>query len=172
MMAAQSFKSMAGAITVAEVITMDGVEAIIMDGAIVTGAIIMAITVGETSLPSCGDYSGKKPPLGGFFFGRNSRVTSSSLLARADSVTEWPLMARTGPPAISAVRSLTGVNRMWRGQPNLVANGADIRHRRCIRPRAISSYVVTTTAAVKLLAVCAARSPARPVSAAARRTDE
>ena len=51
MMAAQSFKSMAGAITVAEVITMDGVEAIIMDGAIVTGAIIMAITVGETSLP-------------------------------------------------------------------------------------------------------------------------
>jgi hypothetical protein len=70
MMAAQSFKSMAGAITVAEVITMDGVEAIIMDGAIVTGAIIMAITVGETSLPSCGDYSGKKPPLGGFFFGR------------------------------------------------------------------------------------------------------
>jgi hypothetical protein len=67
MMAAQSFKSMAGAITVAEVITMDGVEAIIMDGAIVAGAIIMAITVGETSLPSCGDYSGKRPPQSGGF---------------------------------------------------------------------------------------------------------
>jgi hypothetical protein len=31
----------------------------IVTGAIVTGAIIMVITVGETSLPSCGDYSGR-----------------------------------------------------------------------------------------------------------------
>jgi hypothetical protein len=49
-MAAQPFKSMAGAITVAEVITMDGVEVITMDGAI--------ITIGETSLPS-GNHSGR-----------------------------------------------------------------------------------------------------------------
>jgi hypothetical protein len=48
MMAAQSSKSMAGAITVAEVITMDGVEAIIVDGAI--------IAIGETSPPS-GNHS-------------------------------------------------------------------------------------------------------------------
>ena len=44
----QSFKYTAGAITGAEVTTMDGVEAITMDGAI--------ITVGETLLPSS-DYS-------------------------------------------------------------------------------------------------------------------
>src|ERR1700756_2770427 len=49
-MAAQSSKSMAGAITVAEVITMDGVEVITMDGVI--------ITIGETSLPS-GNHSGR-----------------------------------------------------------------------------------------------------------------
>jgi hypothetical protein len=41
---------MAGAITVAEVITTDGAEAIIMDGAI--------IAIGETSLPS-GNHSGR-----------------------------------------------------------------------------------------------------------------
>jgi hypothetical protein len=39
----QSSKYTAGAITVAEVITMDGVEVITMDGAI--------ITIGETSVP-------------------------------------------------------------------------------------------------------------------------
>ena len=49
---------MAGAITVAEVITTDGAEAIIMDGAI--------IAIGETSLPS-GNHSWKKPQSGGFF---------------------------------------------------------------------------------------------------------
>jgi hypothetical protein len=48
MMATQLSKSMAGAITVAEVIITDGVEAVTMDGVI--------ITVGETLLPS-DDYS-------------------------------------------------------------------------------------------------------------------
>jgi hypothetical protein len=43
-----SSKYTAGAITVAEVITMDGVEVITMDGAI--------ITIGETSVPS-GNHS-------------------------------------------------------------------------------------------------------------------
>jgi hypothetical protein len=45
-----SSKYTAGAITVAEVITMDGVEVITMDGAI--------ITIGETSVPS-GNHSGR-----------------------------------------------------------------------------------------------------------------
>src|ERR1700676_997027 len=31
-------------------------------------------------------------------------------------------MARTRPPAMSAVWSLSGVNRTWRGQPNSVEN--------------------------------------------------
>jgi hypothetical protein len=45
-MTAQSSRSMAGAITLVEVITMDGVEAIIMDGAIIVDGAIIAI--GET----------------------------------------------------------------------------------------------------------------------------
>jgi hypothetical protein len=49
-MIAQSSKSMAGAITVVEVITTDGVEVITMDGA--------TITIFETSLPS-GNHSGR-----------------------------------------------------------------------------------------------------------------
>jgi hypothetical protein len=48
--------AMAGAITVVEATTMDGVE-----------AIIMVITIGETSLPLI--ILGEAP-LGGFFFGR------------------------------------------------------------------------------------------------------
>jgi hypothetical protein len=31
-------------------------------------------------------------------------------------------LARTGPPAMSAVRSLSGEDRTWHGQPNSVAN--------------------------------------------------
>src|SRR4029077_58554 len=57
-MIAQSSKSMAGAITVAEVITMDGAEVITMDGG---GGLTMEgviITIGETSLPS-GNHSGR-----------------------------------------------------------------------------------------------------------------
>jgi hypothetical protein len=63
---AQSSKStatavvMAGAITVVEATTMDGVE-----------AIIMVITIGETSRPLILIILGEAA-LGGFFFGRNS----------------------------------------------------------------------------------------------------
>jgi hypothetical protein len=35
-------------------------------------------------------------------------------------------MARTGPPAMSAVGSLTGVNRTWSGQPNSVENDPNV----------------------------------------------
>jgi hypothetical protein len=52
---------MAGAITVVEATTMDGVE-----------AIIMVITIGETSLSLMLKLFWERPPLGGFFFGRNS----------------------------------------------------------------------------------------------------
>jgi hypothetical protein len=38
-----------------------------------------------------------------------------------------PFMARTGPPATFAIRSLLGANRTWPRQPNLVANDPD-RH--------------------------------------------
>jgi hypothetical protein len=55
----QSSRYTVGAITGAEVITTDGVEAITMGGAI--------ITVGETLLPS-GDCSRRSRQSGGFFF--------------------------------------------------------------------------------------------------------
>ena len=35
---------------------------------------------------------------------------------------QCPSLARTGPPAMSALRSLSGVNRTWREMPNSVAN--------------------------------------------------
>jgi hypothetical protein len=49
---------MAGAITVAEVITMDGAEVITMDGVEVITMDGVIITIGETSLPS-GNHSGR-----------------------------------------------------------------------------------------------------------------
>jgi hypothetical protein len=41
-----------------------------------------------------------------------------SALARVPLNRQHALMARTGPPAMSAIRSLTGVDRTWRRQPN------------------------------------------------------
>jgi hypothetical protein len=82
---------MAGAITVAEVITMDGVEAIIMDGAI--------IIVGETSLRDHFERSRLRAAfsfvatLRGSLSWHNSRTPDvrllplSSLLRRAKSVS-------------------------------------------------------------------------------------
>ena len=74
---------MAGAITVAEVITMDGVEAIIMDGAIIVDGAIIAI--GETSPPS----------------GNHSRRSRLSLAA-------FSLEPRTFPHAKAAKVALDG----------------------------------------------------------------
>jgi hypothetical protein len=53
---------MAGAITVVEVITMDGVEAIIMAGAIIVDGAIIAI-----GKPHCLVFRKKPPQSGGFF---------------------------------------------------------------------------------------------------------
>ena len=80
---------MAGAITVAAVITMDGVEAITMDGVI--------IIVGETSLPS-DDYS------------RRSRLVWR-LLVCDNSHLRCPFVARNGHGAMSDLSPLSGVKR-------------------------------------------------------------
>jgi hypothetical protein len=67
---------------------------------------------------------------------RHTSVTSSACRPARTACTgsgEGSQLAQTGPPTMSAVRSLTGEDRSWRGWPNLVANAEWARG---ISPRA------------------------------------